>query len=138
MTYYKIIKDGVVIDANFKFFRYQRKHLNIIKCDGKCAELVQSSDQKTFYRAEWLRPLPEKARHHEIAEVVIIDEAEYNELKEQLQLGNIIVPQSIEDEPVVDIEPVVEKPKRELILSIRELYERIQRLEEKVKKLENK
>ena len=137
MTYYKIIKDGVVIDANFKFFRHQRKHLNIIRCEERVAELVQSSDEKTFYRAEWLRPLPDRVCHHPVVEVVVIDEAEYNELKEQLQLGKIIVPQVLEEEPVVEIEPV-EKPKREFLLSIRELYERIERLEEKVKEIENR
>lgn len=49
MSFYKIIKDGQVIDVNNKFFKVLRKHLTPITCEVKDAELIQSSSGE-FYK----------------------------------------------------------------------------------------
>jgi hypothetical protein len=136
MTYYKIIKDGLIIDVNYKFFRYQQKHMNIIRSDEKYAELVQTSDGSTFYRAEWLRPLPKNV-HHDVAEVVIINEQEYVDLKQQLAINKEIV---VENQPSIDenIPLVVDEPIVTPVLTINQLFEHIKQLEEKIRILEKK
>lgn len=132
MVYYKILKNNQVIDVNDKFFRYQRKHMNIVHCDENMAELIQSSDGNNFYMTEWTRPLP-KGVHYDWVKAVIISEEEYNSLKEQLELKEAIVV-----EPVVEpiSNEVIEQPREiEKVVNIRDLYEEIRQLKEELKSL---
>ena len=128
MFYYKIIKNNAVVDVNNTFFRYTKKHKNIVKCDSTYAQLIQSSDEKNFYTAGWLCPLPEGVGVEKV-EAVIISEEEYNYLKEQLNIGEVIIN---EPEPQVESEQAseaaVEIPSQEQVVSIRDLYEEIRQL----------
>jgi hypothetical protein len=132
MTYYKIIKDGMVVDVNNKFFRYQKKYMNIIQCDPKYAELIQSSDGKTFYGTGWLRPLPQGVSHSFI-DAVLISEEEYLQLKEQLAQVEAIMEPVVEETPI-EREEVQEIP-QETLLTISALYNKIKSLEEEIKNL---
>ena len=133
MFYYKIIKDGVVVDVNNTFFRYQVRHKNIVECSSQSAQLVQSSDGKNFYHAEWLLPLPEGV-DHEIAHVVIIDESEYAALKDSLKLNETIKVAEPIEAATVEEEVVTEQPV-ETVMSAAEMRKRILELEALVQKL---
>lgn len=136
MTYYKIVKNNLIIDVNSMFFRYQRKRMNLVPCDENKAELVQSSDGKTFYTTEWLKPLPEGV-HHEFVDVIPISKEEYLKLREELQL-NEAIPQPTIIEEEIKSEPMIidEEPQKiQKVVNIRELYEEIRQLKEELKSL---
>lgn len=136
MTYYKIVRNNLIIDVNSMFFRYQRKRMNLVPCDENKAELVQSSDGKTFYTTEWLKPLPEGV-HHEFVDVIPISKEDYLKLREELQL-NEAIPQPIIVEEEIKPESIVidEKPQKiQKVVNIRELYEEIRQLKEELKLL---
>ena len=127
MFYYKMIKNNTVVDVNNIFFRYTKKHKNIIKCESTYAQLIQSSDGKNFYTTSWLCPTPEGV-HPEYIEAVIISEEEYNSLKEQLSTQEAIIAAPLEVEESVEItEELIEQP-IEKVVNIRELYEEIKQL----------
>lgn len=137
MFYYKIIKDGIVIDVNNTFFRYQKKHKNIVSCGSRYAQLVQTSDGKDFYTTEWLMPLPEGVEH-EHADIVIIPEEEYNELKAKLALDEPIRFEEPREAAFVEEEvaPVIENSAEPMTAT--EMRKRILELETLVKQLLNK
>ena len=137
MTYYKIIENEKIIDVNNEFFRFQKTHLNAVKCAPEVAQAVRSSDGEVFYTDSWLKPLP-KGVLIKKAEVMLILEEEYNSLKEQLAVSEVIVPTPIENESVVEeisFTPAVEEKPKEQTISIRDLYEEIQRLQAELKEL---
>ena len=139
MSFYKIIKDGVIIDVNDKFYKYQEKRGRIIKCEPQFAQLISSSDKKDFYHAEWLRPLPEGVSHSEV-EANLISEEEYNTLKQELSVNVVVeIRPEIIDEPIVILQqaaPIL--PKREDAMTAAEMRKRILQLEELVQKLISK
>lgn len=90
MNYYKVIANGNVIDANFVFLKWQEKHNILVGCDASEAHFIQSSDQQQVWRAAWLNPVPKGAGEYETVNAVEITEEEYIELKEQLDLGNVV------------------------------------------------
>lgn len=138
MFYYKIIKDGIVIDVNNTFYRYLTKHRNIVKCDSKYAQLIKTSDGKNFYTAEWLMPLPEGVKH-EIVEAKIISKEEYEELKSKLSSDLTIREDSSMSSAAADEEPVIEPEKaQEEVMSVTEMRQHILKLEALVKELLNK
>ena len=135
MTFYKIIKDNKVIDANNKFFKFLKKRLIPISCDSNDAEVVVSSDGNKYYTADWMKPAPAQL-NVELVKVFIISEEEYNSLKEQLELNEVIVIEPVQTEETTTTE-VIEQPKEEIqkVVNIRELYEEIRQLKEELKSL---
>lgn len=134
MAYYKIIENEKIIDVNNEFFRFQKTHLNAVKCEPEVAEAVRSSDGEVFYTDNWLKPLP-KGVVIKKAEIMLILEDEYNSLKEQLAVSKVVVPAPIENEQVVEeisFTPVIEEKPQEQVVSIRDLYEEIKRLKEEL------
>lgn len=133
MSFYKIIKDGQVIDVNNKFFKVLRKHLTPIACEVKDAELIQSSSGE-FYKTSWTNKLPDKLQVEQVI-AVLISEEEYNSLKEQLGLDKIVVV----EKPItynIEQEEVIQEPKRvEKVINIKDLYEEIRQLKEELKSL---
>lgn len=103
MTYYKIISDSQIIDANSVFLKWQSKHDVLLVCDISEAQFIQSSDGETVWRAEWLNRLPdefEKSRYYPVESVdaAEIAEDEYTTLKEQLDIdGSVSADTSEED-----------------------------------------
>lgn len=136
MHYYKVIANGTVIDVNFVFLKWQEKHKILIGCDAEDAHFIQSSDQKEVWRVPWLNPVPEGAREYETVNAVEITEEEYLELKEQLDLGNIveepeepeeILPEEGSDDTGNDDE-VTDEP----VMTAEEMRRKIVSLEEQV------
>ena len=136
MLYYKIIKDNSVVDVNNKFFRILKKHRNIVESESKYAQLIQSSDGKELYTAKWLCPLPEWAVYEKV-EAIIISEEEYLQLKEQLQVQEVVEIPETKSEIIINEEEIVEMP-QELPMSAVEMRKRIIELENLVKQLLNK
>ena len=138
MRYYKIIKDNVVIDVNYSFFRLLPKSKKIIACEFRDAELIQSSDQEKFYTVNWLRPLPENPFTFEQADAAQITEEEYNTLYEKLKLGATIQEVNEEIEAAApEISTDVEK-EEEQIMDLASMRKRIADLEAIIKQLLNK
>lgn len=90
MNYYKIVRDGIVVDANCVFLQFRPKYGLIVPCEARDAHYIQSSDQADIYRVQWLNPLPPGAPVMEIVEAVEIEATEYAELREQLDLGESV------------------------------------------------
>ena len=102
MNYYKLISGtnivGIATSPDFR--RFQKKHKIILICDEQAAQYVQYKD--ILYHDNWMLPITSDLYKYESAEVIQIDEQEYNTLKAALET---------EDEIVVEPEtPVEEAP----------------------------
>ena len=102
MNYYKLISGtnivGIATSPDFR--RFQKKHKIILICDEQAAQYVQHKD--ILYHDNWMLPITSDLYKYESAEVIQIDEQEYNTLKAALET---------EDEIVVEPEtPVEEAP----------------------------
>ncbi len=104
MNYYKIIADGKFIGVgnSTSMIRYQVKHNIILGCTEKDAEYI-IYDEK-LYRADWMLPINPLSTKYDYtnAQVIAIDEKEYNTLFEAIEKNEEIV---VEPEM-----PVVQKP----------------------------
>lgn len=82
MTYYKVIKDGKVIDVLDKiiYLKYQKKHNMMILCEeSDNAEAIMSSDQQYIWHEESLYQIPVKG--YDTVRIEEIDRYEYDQLK---------------------------------------------------------
>lgn len=102
MNYYKLISGTniVGIATSLDFRRFQKKHRIILICDEQSAEYVQYKD--ILYHDKWMLPIATDLYKYESAEVIQIDEQEYNTLKAALETEDEIV---IEPETPVEEEP---------------------------------
>lgn len=88
MNYYKVTANGIVIDANFVFLKWQQKHGILVGCDAAEGQFIQSADQSKVWRTPWLNPAPKEAGLYETVEAVEITEEEYIKLRKQLDDGD--------------------------------------------------
>lgn len=81
--FYKVIKDGKVIDVLDKliFLKYQPKHKIMVLCSESEAQAILSSDKNTIWHEETYYNIPEYADCYDTVSVVEIDEYEYKQLK---------------------------------------------------------
>ena len=101
MKYYKVISNGVVIDANYIWLKWQTKHRILLGCEPHEANYIQSSDQEKVWRVQWLNPVPVGAPTFETVEAVEISEEEYLEIRKQLDDGfEVVVPEEIPEEEI--------------------------------------
>ncbi len=128
MNYYKILKDGMVIDVNYVFLRWQEKHRILIGCEAADAQYIQSSDGMEVYRVRWLNPVNSDAPVFPVVEAEEISEEEYLELRKQLDEG--LTP--VEPEPEPPAEPELEEPElpAETVMTVGEMRREILRLRE--------
>lgn len=135
--YYKIIKNNVVIDVNNVFLRIQRKHNILINTDLKYAEYICSSDGSQLYITSWTIEVNDPKRQAELVEAILIDEDEYNTLREQLSLNVVVEVIDSPQEDIIIIEP--SEPERKLeTLSLINLAHRVEQLEKQIEELLNK
>lgn len=92
--YYKVLKDGRVIDIldHLTFVKYQKKHNIMIACDKSEAQAIVSSDGEYFWHVVGLYSIPVSG--YDTVEIVEIDKYEYNQLK----VLNMKTPEEIIDE----------------------------------------
>ena len=91
--YYKVLKDGKVIDVldHLIFVKYQKKHNIMLVCDESEAQAIVSSDGSYVWHIDWLLNIP--VNGYDTVELVEIDKYEY----EQLKVLNYKTPQEIID-----------------------------------------
>lgn len=82
--YYKVLKDGKVIDAldRLTFVKYQEKHKIMLLCDESEAQGIVSSDGRHYWHLDYLYNFP--VYGFDAVELEEIDAYEY----EQLQVLN--------------------------------------------------
>lgn len=99
-NYYKLISGTniVGIATSIDFRKFQKKHKLILICDEQSAQYVQYKD--ILYHDNWMLPITSDLYEYESAEVIQIDEQEYNTLKVALEA---------EDEIVIEPETPVEE-----------------------------
>ena len=111
MRYYKIYKDGMVVDANFVFLKWTQNGMGLKfleTCNIEEAQYIQSSDQKEIYRVNWLNPVKDNGQF-EVVEATLIDEAEYREIRQQLDESKEPIPDPIpESDSDPSLEPIPE------------------------------
>ncbi len=92
--YYKVIKDGKVIDVldHLSFVKYQEKHRIMIACVKEEAQAIISSDEDYIWHVNGLYNIPVDG--YDTVELVEIDEYEYRQLKTL----NMRTPEEIIDE----------------------------------------
>ena len=124
MRYYKILNNGMVVDANFVFLKWAQNGAGVpflTTCDIEEAQYIQSYDQKEIYRVRWLNPVDDGGMFPTV-EAVLIDEEEYNEIREQLDDG----------EPIPDPDPEPDPdPNPEEVMTVEIMRRKIIELEEK-------
>ena len=100
MNYYKLISGTniVGIGLSLDLRRFQKKHRIILLCNEESAQYIQYKD--VLYHDNWMLPITTDTVAYDTAEVIRIDEQEYNTLKAALET---------EDEIVVEPETPVEK-----------------------------
>lgn len=126
MNYFKIIRDGNVIDAGEIFLKWQKKNRVMVSCPPEEAQFILSGDGNTIYRVQWLNPAPEEAGQHEVVEAAMIERQEYLDLRTQLDEGEIVPdPKPIVPEPDPEPEPESEHPATEKQMTIAEMRQRI-------------
>ncbi len=125
MNYYKVISDGVVIDANFVFLKWQQKNGILLGCDISEANFIQSSDQNVVWRVDWLNPIDEAAGAYETVEAVEITYDEYLALRASLDEGlEVVEPAPVEPEPY-GTEDEEETAEPEEVMSVTEMRRKI-------------
>ena len=92
--YYKVIKDGKVIDVldHLVFVKYQKKHNIMLLCEESEAQAIVSSDGSYVWHLDWLLNIPVDG--YDTVDLKEIDKYEY----EQLKILNYKTPQEIIDE----------------------------------------
>lgn len=133
MTYYKVIKDGEIIDVNHIFLKWQQKHNLLLSCDVSEALFIQSSDGTQIWRVDWLNRIPQECNYSfESIEAVEITKEEYESLKKQLDLGDTVPDTDGTETPDGETDTPEENPPQEEVLSATALRLRVQELTETV------
>lgn len=82
--YYKVLKDGKVIDvlkdSEVVYLKYQERYDRMIFCDESEAQAIFSSDRKHIWHVEGLYNVPVHDRYDNV-ELVEINGIEYDQLK---------------------------------------------------------
>ena len=111
--YYKLINNnkiiGVITKDNFR--KYQPKHGRILFSDEENAQFIEYKN--IYYYDDWFSPLPKNSNILRVfIDIVKISENEYENLKSQLDEGDIPEDDSLEEvvtieEPSNEEEPVI-------------------------------
>ena len=133
---YKIIKNNVVIDVNNLFLKeHQTKHV-LVKTTVEDCNFIISSDGLTLYTTAWCWGVEDSKYKPEKVEAILIDEEEYLQLREQLQLNKTIeyIVQPETQEPQIITPDLTENEKVEVLDAIA-MKRKILELEELVQQL---
>jgi hypothetical protein len=104
--FYKLVDDKTIIGAvtSDDFRKYQVKHKRILISDEENAQFVEYKD--VYYYDDWLRALPENSNFSRVfIDIVKISENEYENLKSQLDEGDMPEDDSLEEIIVINEEP---------------------------------
>lgn len=133
MMYFKLIKDGMIfaVASTYDLRRYQAKHDIIICCDMSRAQYIQVGED--LYRDSWMVPVTGD-KPFQRATIVEIDQAEYDELSEELAINTEIVVPEPEPDPVAPDEPdePVEEEVKEPSTMAQQLQKQINELQSQI------
>lgn len=109
--YYKLIDNnkiiGVITKDNFR--KYQPKHGRILFSDEENAQFIEYKN--VYYYDDWFRLLPENSNISRVfIDIVKISENEYENLKSQLDEGDIPEDDSLEEVVTIEEQSNEEKP----------------------------
>lgn len=127
-NYYKIIKNGIIVDVNNDFYKLSKKNLIPIECTPAEAQLIRASySGEEFYRAPWTGPLPTGIRRfvYPMVDAVEISEEEFLKLSEALKENQEISEIEPEEETPVIEEPEQTETLPPRVLSYGELAEKV-------------
>lgn len=131
--YYKIIKDGIVIDAvEGSPWVCKGKHGYPVRCGPDRATGVLSHDSSIIYHIDGAAPLGD------YQDVIVADIGwqEYDELRALLDDGEEVpVPEPVIPEPEPEPEPAPEQPEQEKPMSVQEMREKITAQEQQIAEL---
>ena len=131
MLYYKIVKDGHIIDVGSAFLKWNAKWHQLFSCDANDAQFVQGRDGDTLYRPEWMREPPaDTGLVYTIVDTGFINEREYEYLLALLEEGDEIddtPPEEEEQETEPDEEPA---PDTEPAMTISQMRQYIAEMNE--------
>lgn len=131
--YYKIIKDGIVIDAvEGSPWVCLGKHGYPVRCEPDRATGVISSDSSIIYHIDGAAPLGD------YQDVIVADIGwqEYDELRALLDDGETVpVPEPVIPEPEPEPEPEPDQPVEEKPMSVQEMRERIMEQDRQIAEL---
>lgn len=101
MQYYKVIKDGKVIDVldRIQYVKYSKKHKRMFNSIMEDAEAIMSSDGMYAWHINTLLEIPVKDERYCTVEIESIDEFEYRQLKTL----NLKTPEEIIDSFVLEL-----------------------------------
>lgn len=129
LRYYKIIKNGHVVDVGSSFLKWNERWGQPYYCGVDDAQFVQGLDGNTLYRASWMREPPTEAAVNYIeADIEFTDPAEYEYTLELLNEGEeVVVPEpEPEPEPKPELEPEPEEP--EALMTISQMRQTIENM----------
>ena len=136
MTYFKAIQNGTVVDVGSVFLKWNEKRKKFYICDVEEAELAEGSNG--LYRDYWLKASDKEAKD---ASIVVIDRAEYDEIRALLEDGEEVpappeTPKLEQITPatpgVIEDQPLTISQMREMIIS---QQEQIEILKEKIQEM---
>ena len=109
--YYKLINNnkiiGVITKDNFR--KYQPKHGRILFSDEENAQFIEYKN--IYYYDDWFRPLPENSNISRVfIDIVKISENEYENLKAQLDEGDMPEDDSLEEVVIIEEQPNEKEP----------------------------
>jgi len=126
MSFYKVVRDGNVIDAGEIWLKWQAKNRIMVSCPPDEAQFIMSHDGNTVWRVQWLNPAPLEAGTYETVEAAIIGKQEYLDLRAVLDDGEVVpVPEPIVPEPEPEPEPDPEQPEEEKPLTVQQMREKL-------------
>lgn len=133
MSYFKVVRDGVVIDAGEIFLRWQEKNRVLVSCQPEKAQFIRSYDGKSIWRVAWLNPPPAEAGSYETVEAALIERQEFLDLRAVLDEGETVPePEPIVPEPEPEPEPDPEQPETEQPMTVAQMRAKILQLEEEL------
>ena len=99
MQYYKVIKDGKVIDVldHIHYLKYNHKHKRMFNSIEADAEAILSSNGKYEWHVRGLKKVPVKG--YDTVEIIEIDIYEYDKLKR----FNLSTPEDLIDNFVMEL-----------------------------------
>ena len=83
--YYKIIKNGYIIDVNDVFLAWQPRNRSFYHIEPEYAEYIQTSDLQNIYITDWTLPTKKGSPIIDSIEAIIIEKEEYLDLLQKLQ-----------------------------------------------------
>ena len=83
--YYKIVKNGYIIDVNDVFLAWQPRNRSFYHIEPEYAEYIQTSDLQNIYVTDWTLPTKKGSPIIDSIEAIIIEKEEYLDLLQKLQ-----------------------------------------------------